>query len=196
MAQRICDHIASGGYATDTQRFGLPEITTINRWLVENEAFSLAYARAREARAETFANQIIEIADTEEDPARARVRVEARKWVASKLLPRVYGENQRVEVQHTLSETAARVLADLSARQKREKAERAKYIDVTPVPARAKDPTLQQDQPLAIEATASRTVEGQSAAPAVDPPPPGRNRTRRRSGAPPHSAQPSGKNKK
>lgn len=133
MAQRICDHIASGGYATDTQRFGLPHISTINKWLNENEAFSAAYARAREARAETFAEQIIEIADTEEDPARARVRVEARKWVASKLFPRMYGENQRVEVQHTISETAARVLSELSQRQKERKALERQVIDVTPV---------------------------------------------------------------
>jgi hypothetical protein len=132
MAQRICDHIASGGYATDTQRFGLPHVSTINKWLGENEAFAAAYARARQARAETFAEQIVEIADTCDDPQKGRLQVEARKWVASKLLPRVYGENQRVEVQHTISETAARVLADLAQRQKERKRLEAQCIDVTP----------------------------------------------------------------
>lgn len=133
VAKKVCQHIADGGYATDLQRFGLPATTTINRWLNENEDFRAAYARARESRAETFASQIVEIADTEEDPQRARVRIEARKWIASKLLPRVYGENQRVEVQHTIGETAARVLAELSQRQKDRKQLEAQTIDVTPV---------------------------------------------------------------
>jgi hypothetical protein len=104
----------------------------MGRWLNENEEFRAAYARAREKRAETFAEQMIEIADTAEDPAKARLQVETRKWIASKLLPRMYGDNQRVEVQHTISETAARVLQDLAQRQKQRKADEAKYIDVTP----------------------------------------------------------------
>lgn len=133
IADRICSHIAEGGYATKLERFGLPSAATMGRWLNENEEFRAAYARAREKRAETFAEQMVEIADTCEDPQRGRLQVETRKWIASKLLPRVYGENQRVEVQHTISETAARVLQDLAQRQKQRKAGEAKYIDVTPV---------------------------------------------------------------
>jgi hypothetical protein len=133
VAQRICDHIAEGGYSTRLDRFGLPSSSTLGRWLNENEAFREQYARAREQRAEHFASEIVEIADTCEDPQKGRLQIEARKWVAAKLLPRVYGENQRVEVQHTISETAARVLQDLAQRQKQRKADEAKYIDVTPV---------------------------------------------------------------
>jgi hypothetical protein len=132
IADKICSHIAEGGYATNLKRFGLPHEATVCRWLNENDAFRAAYARARERRAETFAEQMVEIADTCEDPQRGRLQVETRKWIASKLLPRVYGENQRVEVQHTISETAARVLQDLAQRQKQRKADEAKYIDVTP----------------------------------------------------------------
>jgi hypothetical protein len=133
IAQRICEHIATGGYATNLKRFGLPAETTVNEWQNKIPEFAAAYARARERRAEVFADQIIEIADTCEDPQKGRLQVEARKWVASKLLPRVYGENQRVEVQHTISETAARVLADLAQRQKERKRLEAQVIDVTPV---------------------------------------------------------------
>ena len=133
IADRICDHIANGGYATKLERFGLPSSSTLGQWLNQNPTFAAEYARARERRAEHFADEMVEIADTADDPAKARLQVETRKWVASKLFPRMYGENQRVEVQHTISETAARVLQDLAQRQKQRKAEEAKYIDVTPV---------------------------------------------------------------
>jgi glycerol-3-phosphate dehydrogenase len=132
IADRICEHIANGGYATKLERFGLPSSTTLGKWLNENEEFAAQYARARERRAEHFANEMVEIADTADDPAKARLQVETRKWVASKLFPRMYGENQRVEVQHTISETAARVLADLAQRQKDRKRLEAQVIDVTP----------------------------------------------------------------
>ncbi len=139
IADKVCQHIARGGYATDTQRFGLPSITTINKWANEIPAFAAAYARAREARAEHFAEEMVEIADTASDPVKARLQVETRKWIASKLFPRMYGENQRVEVEHTLSETAARVLADLAQRQKERKRLEAQCIDVTPLHGTASD---------------------------------------------------------
>ena len=132
IALRICEHIADGGYATNLKRFGLPAESTVCEWQVKYPEFAEMYARARERRGETFAEQIVEIADTEEDPQRARVRVEARKWIASKLFPRMYGENQRVEVAHTISETAARVLQDLTQRARDRQALAAPIIDVTP----------------------------------------------------------------
>ncbi len=50
------------------------------------------YARAREEQADFYADEIVTIADTEPDAATARVRVDARKWVASKLKPKRYGD--------------------------------------------------------------------------------------------------------
>lgn len=107
VAKRICDHIASGGYATELKRFGLPSEATVCEWQIKYPEFAELYARAREQRAETFAAQIVEIADTEEDPNRARVRIDARKWIASKLFPRMYGERQTVEINTNISIKAA-----------------------------------------------------------------------------------------
>ncbi len=42
---------------------------------------------------------LVHIADTDHDPNRARVRIDARKWVASKLAPKKYGE--RLDVSHS-----------------------------------------------------------------------------------------------
>ena len=61
------------------------------------------YARARELQAQHYANEIVEIADTDTDANRARVRIDARKWVACKLLPKKYGEKIDHSVEGSLT---------------------------------------------------------------------------------------------
>jgi hypothetical protein len=131
VADQICEHVANGGFLTQLKELGLPAHTTIARWMNESEDFRSAFARARETRAETFADQIIEIAETDEDPNRARVRIDARKFIASKLLPRVYGDAQRVEVNTTINVATAHAeaLMRLAGQAKQIEAE---YKDVTP----------------------------------------------------------------
>jgi hypothetical protein len=62
------------------------------RWIEEDEGLRNQYVRAREDQATHLADEIIEIVDAEDDPARARVRMDARKWAASKLAPKKYGD--------------------------------------------------------------------------------------------------------
>lgn len=58
------------------------------------------YARAQQARAATEADALIELADSGDVPADLlRIRVDTRKWVASKLLPRVYGDRLQVDLE-------------------------------------------------------------------------------------------------
>jgi hypothetical protein len=57
--------------------------------------FGKQYARAREAGYQLLADEIVEIADAEGDQTavqRDRLRVDTRKWMLSKMLPKVYGE--------------------------------------------------------------------------------------------------------
>lgn len=62
------------------------------------------YARATEKRAEWYAEQIAEIADDPElDPQDKRVRIDARKWIACKLIPRRFGDKQEVDVKAQVS---------------------------------------------------------------------------------------------
>lgn len=56
------------------------------------------YTHAREVQAEGYADDIMHIVDTEEDTNRARLKVDAIKWIASKLKPKVYGDKQLVGV--------------------------------------------------------------------------------------------------
>lgn len=57
------------------------------------------YRRARDLRADLMVDEIVTIADSNDDPAKVRNRVQARQWVASKFRPREYGD--RLEVHQT-----------------------------------------------------------------------------------------------
>lgn len=112
IANEICERLIGGeslrGICLDDH---LPDARTVHRWLVVNDEFRQQYAHAREVQAETLFDDILEIADDArndwmerrgEDDAgwvangenlqRSRLRVDARKWMASKLAPKKYGD--------------------------------------------------------------------------------------------------------
>ena len=91
----VCARIAGGeSLRSACKDKDLPDRDTINRWLNADNDGALCgqYARAREEQADFYADEIVTIADTEPDAAIARVRIDARKWVASKLRPKRYGD--------------------------------------------------------------------------------------------------------
>lgn len=57
------------------------------------------YMSAQAAVAEDLAEEIIEIADTEEDAQKARNRIDARRWYAGKIKPHKFGD--RIDIQVT-----------------------------------------------------------------------------------------------
>lgn len=124
LADEICERLADG----ESLRLiclddHMPARSVIFRWLGEDQAFADQYARAREDQAESLADEIVRISDEEgtttkvikgakgEDDefvevvfdstavARNKLRVDARKWVASKLKPKKYGD--RTTTEHT-----------------------------------------------------------------------------------------------
>lgn len=99
LADRICERLASGESLRSICRDdGMPSWPTISKWLNEKPDFVTQYARAREDQAEAHADRIIEIADDDSiDPNHKRIMVDARKWVASKLKPKRYGDKAEVE---------------------------------------------------------------------------------------------------
>lgn len=114
VADEICDKIASGKSlrticGVERDDF-MPGQTVVYRWLRDNEGFAKQYAHARELQAETLVDEIIEIADSPNatvdkdgapvvrDPARDRLRIDARKWFASKVVPKKYGD--KVDLNH------------------------------------------------------------------------------------------------
>ena len=79
-----------------------PTRETIYAWMLEDAALSDKYARACEMRAEGYVEEIILIADTAIDPVKARLQVDARKWIASKMLPKKYGD--KLDLNATVTE--------------------------------------------------------------------------------------------
>ena len=106
-ADEICLRLMDGeSLRAICSRPAMPARRTVLYWLAGDwpkddprAGFLRQYARAREAQAEIHADDIIEIADGE-DPEddggqfdrRARRRMDARKWIAAKLLPKRYAD--------------------------------------------------------------------------------------------------------
>lgn len=110
LAAQICTHIADGmSLRAIAAMDGMPHQATIMAWLDGSRPdFSEQYARAREAQADKLAEEILSIADDgrsdtyidaegniKSDPEviqRSKLRVDTRKWLASKMAPKKYGD--------------------------------------------------------------------------------------------------------
>ena len=104
MAETVCEQLAHTEMGIEKVLHGIkdaPRLTTWWKWCDESEVVARLYARAREAQADYLADQITSIADEpcrdNIEAQRNRLRVDARKWIAAKLKPRVYGETVRTE---------------------------------------------------------------------------------------------------
>lgn len=101
-ADIICERIAEGeSLRKICGEDDMPNKATVFRWLASNKEFSDQYARARETQADALFDDVLAIADqydTVSEAAnpdliqRAKLRIDARKWMAGKLRPKVYGD--------------------------------------------------------------------------------------------------------
>jgi hypothetical protein len=89
-----------------------PIPNTIYEWRIKIKEFGDMYARAKQSQVEVLVEEIIEISDDKTNDtmyiyddsgemkeicnkewiARSRLRIDSRKWLASKLAPRIYGD--------------------------------------------------------------------------------------------------------
>jgi hypothetical protein len=113
----ICDRMTQGDSLLKICKDeGMPDRVTIYRWLEKHDEFRNKYARAREAMMDYYADLIRDIAfddsgdffiedgRTVADHARvqrARLKVDALKWIASKLAPRQYGDKPELQAAAT-----------------------------------------------------------------------------------------------
>ena len=96
----ICEDISKGkSLRWCCEQEGRPHLNSFLDWIEADEALRQQYTRARARQADYLADELIEIVDTEDDPARARVRMDARKWAAGKMAPKKYGD--KVDVKHS-----------------------------------------------------------------------------------------------
>lgn len=114
VADTICDLLAGGMTLREICRGdGMPPESTVRMWATDDrDGFAARYARARELGYQAMADELLEIADdgtndwmtrnagdgttaeveNHEALARSRLRVDTRKWMLAKALPKVYGD--------------------------------------------------------------------------------------------------------
>lgn len=111
IAKLICERVAT--HTCGLERMcnmydDLPSKFTVNLWRYKHPEFSTQYAQAKLVQADLLAEECLEIADESERDTmvnnegfevcnvdyinRARLRIDTRKWLAAKLLPRQYGK--------------------------------------------------------------------------------------------------------
>lgn len=95
LAADICAQLAEGNSLRSIcEAKDMPTARTVHYWLHENAEFLQQYREAREIQADNEFDEIRDIADmaTPENVSVAKLRVDARKWRASKLKPGTYGD--------------------------------------------------------------------------------------------------------
>lgn len=111
-ADVICERLASGeSMRTISKAEGMPAMSTMFLWLREHKEFSEQYAKAKEEGVDALVEELLDIADDgsndwmeindEDNPGykfngehyqRSRLRIDTRKWIASKLKAKKYGD--------------------------------------------------------------------------------------------------------
>lgn len=117
LAEEICEKTANsskGLFDLCDENPTWPRPTTIKKWRRTIPSFASMYALAKCEQADHLADEIIKIADDDSHDtvtkvnddgseyetcnsewiARSRLRVDTRKWLAAKLLPKVYGDSK------------------------------------------------------------------------------------------------------
>jgi hypothetical protein len=116
IAAKICEGLATGKLLPQVcKATGMPCPRTVMAWLIAHPEFSQQYARAKEIQCEQLATKTLEIADkvrkgervrvtidkdgnktaektTADMVDRARLMVDTRKWLLSKMFPKKYGD--------------------------------------------------------------------------------------------------------
>lgn len=117
LGDQICEMIANGKSLRTIGKTLNFALSAFFRWIRENPEFEKQYARAKEEQSEALVEEMLDIADeTSSDTItkigkngeeyevqnsewinRSRLRVDTRKWIASKLKPKKYGERLGLE---------------------------------------------------------------------------------------------------
>ena len=141
LGQEICDIIASTSKGTKrlcAEHAHWPCQDTLFTWLKTYPEFSEQYAQAKICQIELLVDEILEISDDASQDQhvneqgtlvsnpqtinRARLKVDTRKWLACKLVPKVYGNKIDIDSDQNMrmSDEFLKLSADLEAKYTRE----------------------------------------------------------------------------
>ena len=134
IADRICELVATHPIGLKRLCIKFPDIPrecTITEWRNKHPKFAVQYTQAKKTQVELFVDELVDIADdTTQDSivndegkavfnsefvARSRIRIDTRKWLASKLAPKLYGDKQQIE---TLNADNDKLKEDIAELQK------------------------------------------------------------------------------
>lgn len=109
VAADICSLLADGESMRKVcERLGMPNKATVFRWLAQHEEFRDQYAKATETRADAIFEEMIDIADNVAEEAaavaKARLRIDTRKWALARMNPKKYGDKVSQEIDHKSSD--------------------------------------------------------------------------------------------
>ena len=126
--QDIVDRVSAGkSVSTVLREPGYPTWTSFQAMLASDDKLREAYDKAVQDRADRMADEILELSDEQMPEGlegamasawvqQKRMQVDARKWIASKLKPRTYGDridmtvrDERISVLSALEQAQARV---------------------------------------------------------------------------------------
>lgn len=131
IALAICERLAEGMTLNAVcEDPSLPAASTVRGWaLNEEHPFSALYARARLIGYHTMADEVLDVADdgrndwmrrirpdgsvdmafNAEHVQRSKLRIDTRKWLLAKALPKIYGDKTIVEGGDTPVQTVSRI---------------------------------------------------------------------------------------
>jgi hypothetical protein len=124
----ICELLENGVNLRAISRMdGMPTAHNIVRWSKQTPELQAQYALAREHGYSLMADDLIDIADNDISE-QVRYRVDARKWLMSKVLPKTFGDKQQVESKVTV-DWAQVTQEAMDKWRKEEEADRVATID-------------------------------------------------------------------
>jgi hypothetical protein len=115
--------------------------TMFYKTLEQNPEQQIKYAYAEKYQADKLADEIIYIADNEDNYGKARNQIDARKWLAGKRAPKKYGDRIDVNVEGSI---------DLNAAIEQATKRITNIVVDTAIPANNTDTTNNDDDALTI----------------------------------------------
>jgi hypothetical protein len=112
---QFCELVADADMTIEDARKALGWSTKVYRRMrLEQPAFDMAVARAREMAQDVLVDKLPEIARTEPDVQRARLMSDNIKWIAARIRPRLYGD--KLDLNVTANVSIAEAMAAAKAR--------------------------------------------------------------------------------
>jgi hypothetical protein len=107
VAIELCSRLSQGiSLRTVCEADEMPALSTFYQWLAANPEFTEQYAQAKYNSSDALVEQLHSIADDQSiDPQHKKYMLDIRKWTASKLKAKKYGDRQTLNHEGNINYT-------------------------------------------------------------------------------------------